>query len=223
MEKLDKPLTKNYGPLVMWAGNLDDLLSVLKDCTDVVFVADDTKFDSIEEFVKESKGHNPSIVKISTRDPYLRLDLNPGWARIYVSSSKMLPSGLFHKIDAILSRCERKPRFFFQYVWPVGILALSPIIFDSLQLKLNGYLVFAGLIFSWAIYASFVQLWRFTIVQPFYREERPGFVRRNRDAIVIAIISALLGAVGGAVAIKVVDKVWPETTSEKSSSKLPSP
>lgn len=213
MEKLDKPQSKDYGPLVMWAGDLVELFSELKDCTNIEFVADDVKFKSVEEFVKESRGRNPSEVKITACSPYLTVALYPRSARLYVSSSQLLPSGLFLKIDSILSRCERKPKFFYRYAWVIGSSWVLPNVFYLPPLKPYSYLSLwaIGLTFSWAIYVTFVHLWRFSTVQPIHREERPGFVRRNIDAIVIAVISALLGAVIGAAATKVADRVWPNS------------
>ncbi|MDQ2962254.1 MAG: hypothetical protein M3R31_03700 [Pseudomonadota bacterium] len=104
MEKLDKPQFKDYRPLVIWAGDLVELLSDLKDCTNLEFVADDVKFESVEEFVKESNGRKPSAVKITAYNPYLTVDLYPRWAKVYVSSSQLLPSGLFLK-RGLVNRC----------------------------------------------------------------------------------------------------------------------
>jgi class 3 adenylate cyclase len=40
MRKLDRSQSKEYGPLVIWAGDLIELLSELKDCSGIDFVAD---------------------------------------------------------------------------------------------------------------------------------------------------------------------------------------
>jgi tetrahydromethanopterin S-methyltransferase subunit C len=59
-----------------------------------------------------------------------------------------------------------------------------------------------------------------------HQEERPGFVRRNIDAMVIAVISALLGAVVGAAVTKIVDRAWPNSTipvAERSTTKAIQP
>ncbi|OOF20750.1 hypothetical protein BZJ18_16710 [Salinivibrio sp. IB872] len=73
----------------MWASDLEDLFSELTNCTGIDLVANYVKFESVGEFVEFIKGRNPT--------------------------SNLLASGLFHKIDSILSRCERKPKFFYQY------------------------------------------------------------------------------------------------------------
>ena len=86
MERLDTSRSKEYGPLVIWANDLVELFSVLKDCKDLEFVVDDVKYDSIDEFIQENRGRKPSEVKIKVREPYLTIDLYPRWAKLYVSS-----------------------------------------------------------------------------------------------------------------------------------------
>ncbi len=115
------------------------------------------------------------------------------------------------KINSILSRCERKPKFLFQYFWVNSSIWVLSISMWLPFLKPFSYLLVAVfcLILSWFIYVTYVHLWRFSIVQPIHREGRRSFISRNSDAIVIAVISALLGAVAGAAAIKVADRVWP--------------
>jgi hypothetical protein len=186
MERLDKPQSKDYGPLVIWADDLAEIFSALKTCSESELIADDVKFDSVEEFVKESRGRNPRTVKIAARDPYLTVELGQRWARLYGSSSDLLPSGLFLKLDAILSRCERKPKFFYRYLWVMGCTWLFPNIFTLPPFRPHGQLGLwaAGLTFLWWLYVVFIHLWRCSIVRPLHREARPSFIRRNVDAIV---------------------------------------
>lgn len=215
MEKLDPPLNKDYGPLIMWASDLADLLSDLKDCTDIEFVADNVKYESIEEFIKESKGRNPSKVMIKALNPYLKVELYEHSASLYVSSSQLLPSGLFYKIDSILNRCERKPKIFYRQSWTIGSSIVPVILFNVTRLKPYFYHFtwIYGLAFSWMIYVAFIVTMRHSIVQPIHKEERPSFISRNIDSIIIAVIAALIGAVIGAVATKMVDKAWENYSS----------
>ncbi len=213
MERLDTSRSKEYGPLVIWANDLFELFSELKDCKDLEFVVDDVRYDSIEEFIQESRGRKPAEVKIKVRDPYLTIDLYPRWAKLYVSSSQLVASGLFLKIDAILSRCERKPRFFFTWSWPVVSSWVIPNLFYLAPLKPFTYLqVWAfALTFAWMLFVGYIHLRKFSTVHPARQEDRPSFIKRNTDGIVIAVISAILGAVGGAVATKVADRMWPNS------------
>ena len=213
MERLDSSRSKEYGPLVIWANDLVELFSELKDCKDLEFVADDVKFDSIEEFIQECRGRKLSEVKIKVREPYLTSDLYPSWAKLYVSSSQLLASGLFLKVDSILSRCERKPRFFFSWAWPACSAWVIPNLFYLTPLKPLAHLqVWAFVLtFAWMFFVGYIHLWKFSTVYPVRQEDRPGFIKRNRDGIVIAVISALLGAVMGAAATKLADRIWPNS------------
>jgi hypothetical protein len=215
MEKLDKSLSKKYAPLVIWANDLFDIFSELKDCKKIEFIADDTKFDSIEEFIQVNRGQKPSVVKITTHEPYLTIDLYPHSAQLYVSSSQLIPSGLFLKVDSILSRCERKPHFFFSSNWPAGSAVIIPSLFYLPLFKPIAYLQIWTyiLLFIWMFFIMYLHLWKFSTVHAVYQEDRPSFLKRNADTIVIAVISALIGAIFGAAATKLADRIWPNNTN----------
>lgn len=201
MEKLDRSRSKTYGPLVLWANDLAELLYELKDCKGLEFIADDIRFDSVDEFVEECGGRTPTKIRINASDPYLTIDLYPNWAQLYVSSSQLLASGLFLKVDSILTRCERKPRFLFSLfgtfssVWIVlGVTNLP-----TLKSSLYPIIVVYALVLTWMFFAGYINLRKFSTVHPVRRESRPPFIKRNADGIVIAILAALLGAGAGAV------------------------
>ncbi len=82
MQKLDKHQSKNYGPLVLWLDDLDNIFSILKECSNINIESDDTKFDSIEEFLEQNRGTTLSEVKIWIHDPYFQIELNRYWARL---------------------------------------------------------------------------------------------------------------------------------------------
>ena len=215
MKKLDKSRSKDYGPLVIWANDLIELFSELASHDGFSFVVDDVKFDSVEEFITESRGRRPSVVKIKVNDPYMTIDLDLFSARLYVSSSQLLASGLFLRIDSILSRCERKPRFFFSTWWPIASVWTLPNIFYLPFLKSFEYLQILAsvLTLAWLLVAGYINLRKHSSVIPAHQEDMPSFFKRNSDGIVIAVISALLGAVGGAAATKVSDHIWPSSSN----------
>ena len=211
MEKLDTSISKEYGPLVIWADDLIELFSELQVvCKDLKFVADDVKYDSIEEFTQESRGRKPTKVKIEVREPYLIIDLNTYSARLYISSSELLASGLFHKVDIILSRCERKPRLFFSSAWLLGSVLIIPNLFHLAPLKPFQYLYILVIMvaFLWMLFVCYIRLRKFSTVLPIRQEDSPSFIKRNIDSISIAMLSALFGAILGAMATKAVDKIW---------------
>jgi hypothetical protein len=211
MQKLDRSQHKNYGPVILWAEDLTALVSELETCEEVEIVADDVKYESIEELIRESKGRRPLVVKITALNPHVSIELNPHRAWLYVSSSNLQSSGLFFKVDSILSHCERKLKFFYEFVTVMVSATLLPNIFFLPFMQSFMFLhwwVF-GATFAWLFYAAYINFWKYSLVHLVRRGDRPSFVKRNFDTIVIAIISALLGAVIGAAATKVVDRIWP--------------
>jgi len=188
-------------------------MQALKECKEIEFVVDNTKFDSVEEFVAEVRGQSPREISIKARDPYLNIDLDKFSARLYVSSSQLIASGIFFQLDAILSRCERKPKFVYSYKWTVGSLWILPNIFYLPPLKPFAYLQIwvSVLILTWVLYAMYVALLKHVTTYPVYREYKQSFLKRNFDSVAIAVISAFIGAVGGVAATKFADHFWPNS------------
>lgn len=221
MRKLNrsKPLSREYVPLVLWADDIEEVMSALKGCEEVMFVADDVQYDSVDEFVRESKGRRPTKVSISTERPYVTVELFPLWAKLDVSAlsvshDEILALGIFKKIDTILSRRERKPNFAYK---PLLLVAIAFIVIAASHLALPEFVVYtfqaiSFCIVGWMIIGGYTALKRHAVVHPFFSSSAPSFVEKNRDAIV-ALTSALVGAIFGALAAKAVDRVWPNAPS----------
>jgi len=216
MKKIDKHRAKDYAPLILWAEDLSDLLTVLTDCEDPKIVADDVEYDSLEEFLKDVKGRRPLYFALKTSKPYVSVELNPRWARLYASSSQTIASGVFLKLDSILSRCERKPRILLKYGVVMTAWIASPLLVWFPPLKPLAYLEpwLMAVVIPWGLYASYVHIWKFSLIRPIFHHESPSFFKRNFDGIVIALISAFVGAILGAAALKFSDRMWP-TSSDK--------
>lgn len=223
MRKLNRanPPSKEYGPVVLWADDLDELIATLKVCESTLFVADDIQYDSVEEFVRERNGRTPRKVRVSGERPYIGIELYPLWAKLDVSAlsvskDELLSLGLFKKLDTILSRCERRPRWVYKQSVLLGLAILT---MAASWLPLPNVLSYANaaatiLILGWMMsFASHVHLRKYSVVRPHFIGDAPGFFQRNKDSIVVAVVSALIGSLFGAVATKAVDKVWPSVPS----------
>lgn len=206
MEKLDSSLSKNYGPLVIWADDLADVFAELQQhgqrCE---FVADNVRYDSVEEFIQECRGRKSSEVSLSCREPYVSIDLASWRASISTRSRKLLAAGLYHRIDAILSRCERKPRFLFRVREAfVGLLAF--LVFDKITGHSITWLDFLGaVVWLWNLIAMFYVFFRSACIYPVYKRDRPNFIKRTAEPILVAV----LAAVASAVATQAVNRFWP--------------
>jgi hypothetical protein len=200
MERLDQAQSMYFTPLIIWADDLTDILDVIKDCSRVKFVVDNVSYDSVEEFIGDKNGQKCSELKITGQEPYVTIDLLPRDVRLYVGSSTVLASGLFTTLRGILSRCERKPKALHKLALPTVLVWIIPFTLSRIDLlSPYDYLSpwFVALIIAWILYAGFISLTRYSVIQPFFRRSVPNFIRRNSDAIAVGAISALLGALGG--------------------------
>ncbi|UUZ76363.1 hypothetical protein LP414_00730 [Polaromonas sp. P1(28)-13] len=215
MKRLGTHQTKDFGPLRLGAADLNDLFNALSDTGKIEFIADDVQYDSVSEFVAESRGRVPKVVKIKAANPYLTIDLCPRWARLYVSTDDLAATGLFTKLASILRGCERWPRFLYSGWWVVGSMWALQALFQIPVLKPFGdvltWLMVANLV--WILWVAYVHLWKFSFIQPLATTDARTFWQRNSDSVAVALFSALIGAVGGVAATKAADRWWPSTAA----------
>lgn len=219
MKRLDTHQTKDFGPLRMVAADLAEVIDTLSSCKEAVFIADDIQYASVAEFVTESKGRTPKIIRFSAREPYSTIELYPRWARLYVATDDLIASGLFFKLVAIISRCERKPRVIYSYWWTFASMWLIQLVFMLPLLKTRDYVVpwLMGANAIWIAWVVYVNLYKFSLVQPLATADPRTFWQRNSDNVVVAIFSALLGAIGGVAATKATDRLWPPASASSPS------
>ncbi len=204
-------------------GDLNRLMEILEQCQDVRFVADDIEFDSVEEFVVESRGKSPKVVKITAREPYLSIDFYPTSAKLYIGSSDLKATGIYTQLVSKIEECERRPRLLYNFwylvtsTWGIQLFFALPYIKPYSYLEI--WVILANLI--WLLRVGFIHVRRFAFVQPIAAQDPRTFWQRNSDSTVVAIFSALLGALGGAAATKVADRIWPAPQSASADVQIP--
>lgn len=206
MKKLEKSLSKYYMPLILRANDFDDINSILIGHGDVEIIADDVKYDDLKEFLEENKTQKPSNVLITGRNPYLTLEISPNHCRLYISSDNLLATGIFTKIDSILTHCERKPKILYQQSSNlIFIILLLAIQYTSKSFNIipKQYEVYSFIIFhtfmliylSWLSYISFINIYRHSLIYTITDKGQPGFIKRNFDYFIVSLISLLVGGV----------------------------
>lgn len=216
MKSIDKSLSLEYGCVTLFVNSIRELMDEFSFCENIKLAADDVEYDSIEEFT-QNVNERPREVRISASNPYVTIELSQRWAKLYVSSSQALGGGVFYKVDSILSKCERKPRFFYKHIvpmlsiWVASGLLYAPIFNHLVYVEL----LFLLLMCSWFLIVMNAQLRSYSKVCPVYRHEQPGFFKRNKDSMIVAIVSALIGAFARAVDSKIVKTTWSDTSGQK--------
>lgn len=215
MKKLGSPQTKDFGPLKLTAFDLAEILRLLASSSEpgsnkVELIADDVQYDSAEEFVSESHGRIPKVVRIKSSDPYATIDLHPAFARLYVSKDDVASVGLFAKLESVLRAGERQPKVLYSGWWIVlSLWVLQGLSYIPVLKAYAGAINVAFLLNSaWIVWAIYIHLRRFSLVQPVMASDPRTFWQRNSDNILIALISGLIGAVAGVAATKTADHFW---------------
>jgi hypothetical protein len=216
-----KPLSKRYGPIVIWADDIEEILQILSACKTISFVSENMQYDSIQEFVIDRKMRRPKRIKFYTEQPFVNLDIENRQAtisvsRLSVATNEIESIGIFTKLCEICSRCQRRPKLIYsKWLYFIGIaggvitvamdnntMQIAPTIerYISMILFASGVIILILMPMS---------LLRGSIIMPIYKSDKTTFFARNKDNITIALGAAMIGAFFGAVATKAVDKVWP--------------
>ncbi len=226
MEKLDPPISREYQSLVIWLEDLNRIVAELKDNCSTVFINTETfKFNSVEEFLAETKCKTLSNLRIECNNPYIVLEFRPYMCRFYVGSSDTTASGIFHKINSLIESCERRPRIiyslkiniiFFIYCIIISIPNLSYIfrLSKGINFWITPLLLVLG--FYFVARASFINMRRHSVINLFHRTEQKSFLEENRNAILVAIVGAIAGAIIGAVTTRIANDFWPSSPTASS-------
>jgi hypothetical protein len=216
-----KPLSMEYGPLVIWADDIEDIFQILSPCKTLSFVSENMEYNSIDEFVSDRKLRRPKSIKFYTEEPFVNVDIENRSAKVSVSRLSVAKNeieaiGIFTKLCEICSRCERRPRFIYSKLLYVIIVAVAGISirvdqeYITMALPVDFYM--STLLLASAIIIPMIisfSLLRSSIIMPIYKIDKTTFFARNKDNIAVALGAAMIGAIFGAVATKAVDRVWP--------------
>lgn len=217
MKKLGSPQSKDFGPLKLTAFDLAEILRLLSGSGSgkVELIADDVQYDSVEEFVAESRGRVPKVVQIKSSEPYATIDLYSAFARLYVSKDDVAAVGLFAKLESILRAGERQPRVMYSgwwivlSLWVLQALSYIPVLKPYARVIDTVFLLNS----AWVAWAVYIYLRRFSFVQPVMTSDPRTFWQRNSDNVLVALISGLIGAVAGVTATKAADHWWPSQSA----------
>jgi hypothetical protein len=207
MEKLDKHQSREFGPVTLGTRAIAAILEQLQDRSYLELIADDVKYESIEELVDERINSRVKCLSVKARDPYFSLVLQPNMARLYIGSSSLEAIGLFERVSKLLRHCELKPRPVYRYDWVFVISLVAPNMLLLPVLAPYAFLriYISLLILAWMIWLIYIKINRhsFVYIGPMARE--PGFYGRNKDAIIVGTVTGLLGAIAGSLLTKILE------------------
>ncbi len=135
MKKIEKSLYKKYHPTVLYREDLDFIETTLKEkSTTIEIVTEDYKYDSIEELVKERNGILPKILKLTSHQPHISVDVSGNAMALYSSDSDNESAGIFWKIDKCIKKSAKLGLFSFVLTFGFGVffMVISILLFSVL-------------------------------------------------------------------------------------------
>ena len=200
MKKIVKSYCEIIKPVKLYLDDLTEIVEILKGaCEEVCIQIEDVQLDDLDEI---SSLRKEVIFDISVRgyEPYVSVEMKPHTIHLYIQEDTPESRGLLEKVKTVLLRCRRFTLFLDNAPYIFGtllgfsigifvILKERPMVFGILNLAL-----FMAVVLSFKFVFN-EKLKHYTTVVLKYKIETPGFFKRNKDRILLALISASIGAI----------------------------
>lgn len=239
MKKISKSLSNRYHALALYRDDLEQVIDLLSEYSEKITIKNnDYVFENIDEYCSEySESQNVLEIELESPDASISID---GKGRLLVYSDDRDSKALFYELDGLLKTKDRPKGFFQKYKWwaliglPTTCLIASFLIQDY---KIRWSLI--------AVASAFYCIWATidirhsllnSVVYPFRQSERPSFIRRNKDALILNLFVGFVVAmlsVGGTLFVQWVGEERPsqvlnasnatDSTQDKSALQSPPP
>jgi len=198
MKKLDKPIEKEYHTVIIYYEELKKVAEILETINNGQFFirTEDYEFNDIDEFKKRYINQNLNYLEIGIKNPYIKITFTKFRVRLYCVSDNEIDSGIFYKLDKILSPTTRKPKIIYSFSFSLFIgFVLIPL---NLLIKNKVYSLFSVafeiLLFFWYGWILYLNLYKSSDIRVKSKNEVQKFFSKNRD-IFLVMFSVLLTSI----------------------------
>lgn len=161
------------------------------------------EYDSLELIPEDAEP--VTDFRIQTSGPYISVELNRFSARVYAGNDDINTTGALTKILGILSKRERKVLFWSQKI----AMLFAPILFavsmptltttneiTSVMHWIVAISVPLIAVFWWLV-SVYSSMYKFSTITFISSKKSPGFIKRNRDQILVGLIVGIPVAIVG--------------------------
>lgn len=188
MKKIEKSIIKNYLPVKVFLDDLEAIESALKEFAEnIVIETDGYSFSSTDELITKYKNQSIRTLEISIYNPcYIHIEFSPLWVKLYSGSDSTSATGLFYKLDSILSSATRKPEFFYSYTFFIlfTVIINASSFFLPKELKVVA-IICNSIYIIWVCYFSYIRLMNSAKIIMTKRHDLKSFFQRNKDALIV--------------------------------------
>lgn len=184
-----KYLRKNYTSVLLFEEDLEKIIDAFKNLSENVFIkTKDYTFSELSEFFAKYQNQTLTNVEVYTNDPsYVKLDLQKTSASLYSSDDDTNSTGVFYKIDAIISSTLRRPVFLYSY-W-FYIVAIVFVNFFVNHFLSAGYAAIIGIfLILLTLRVSYINLLHFGEIVIGRRGDYKSFFIRKKDELLVGFI-----------------------------------
>jgi len=181
--------------------DLEEIEEILKesDPENLKFETNDFEYGSVKEIPEKDKRLDYFHIQIYR--PYISIDFSKTSAYIYASEKDIKSLGIAGKIADVVKKRERKFLFYIRSFSGIfsGILFGIPFFFMLINFDISKrlaiillFLLFGGIV-SIILFTNNIP--RYSIIELYYKKDKPSFFVKNRDQIILITFGTILGAI----------------------------
>ena len=190
--KKQKNFGRSYRPVVIWLEDLAEIVSTLKEnAQDVHISTEDYLFATVEELKGHFGTQTQFAMEVTGSIPYVRLELTRLWVKLHVSAGPQ-SAQLFHDIDSIFARGQRRFPFLYSNWMVLPILIGGPVVrfFPEQIAPIVGV---QAVLAVWYLWVLFIRMRQTAVVNLQRRSEVRPFLERNKDQLLLLLIGGIVG------------------------------
>lgn len=217
MKKVKKTIEKYYKMPHIYREDLEEIIKILEeaDLKKYNISTEEYEYDNIEEVPKDLKTTNELNISAGLFDFLLLLGKSYASLRIEEGDNTIKSSGLFKRVDEVISKRERKILWFFSNLGVFGFSVLIAIylvliiLFKFSIISKSNFLtiIIVTLIFSIiCIPISYrVIAYKYSKIQFSKIGDKKNFFIKNKE-LILKIVIPIISAAAGAIIYKLIDK-----------------
>jgi hypothetical protein len=197
MKKLVGSYAVKLPPLRLFIDDIEEIARVLSEASENIQIrSDNYELDNASDLFNLDVDTINNL-ELSSNNPYISAKFLRGGARLYISTDDAYSRGILEKIKQICLKRRRRFASFVVKFWPSYVFVFIGITLMGMS-KINrvyfplGLLAFLFYVFL-AIANYIVDLRRYSVIVISKSTERPNFLKRNSDEIIIGVGSAIIG------------------------------
>lgn len=183
MEKINKSLEKEYLTSRIFLEDLEEIQNILKSSKGFKIKAEDFIFSNIDELKSKFSNKILQNVTISASEPFIIIQIKKQRIELYSDSDDLISTGMFYKIDSVISKTALKPDTLYSYR-NILIIALSYSFLKDM-IDIGVYIFGAIPIICWNLWVGYIRMFKSGEVIVIRREDSKNFFSRNKDQIII--------------------------------------